>query len=258
MATVLDLAREVRHRLISKESGCLTIEYNEDRVSLPFCNGTIAVKRALFLSCFIHTPRDFHFKPTAVAGTNAGGLDASVLIEAIEAIDRKSIARAWEPYAEWRIGSRSEPDLHNTFVKDHLAGDAVSLRRLMRLTVSGSVRLEAPRVLLSDEMDQIEQAFERGHWDQVLGTEPDSQSAEIKNAYRRLARRFHPDRWATSGDMKLRDRIERTFQKISRSYTQLQKQQPPLATPQLLVGPKPKKTLWQTLMGKRGDRPLVR
>jgi hypothetical protein len=117
----------------------------------------------------------------------------------------------------------------------------------MRLTVSGSVTLEAPRISIADEMEQIEKAFVNGRWRDVLGVDHRSADSEVKKAYRKLARRFHPDRWVLSSDMKQRDRIERTFQRVSRAYMQLQSPQP--ITPQLCVGPKPTKSLWEKMSG---------
>jgi len=149
----------------------------------------------------------------------------------------------WEPYADWRIVFRLDEDLHNTFVKQHLASDSDILRRLLRLAVSGSAMLERPTILITEEMEQIEAAFTSGNWHKVLGIAHTSEKFEIKRAYRKLARRFHPDRWVTSSDMRHRDRIERTFQRVSRAYIELYR--PSQARPQLLVGPQPKKSLWE-------------
>jgi hypothetical protein len=247
MATVLELAREVRHRLVSKDTGCLTVDYPDSTVSIHMSDGTVAAERAVFLSCFSRNPVDFQFK--AMERPNPGRYvpGASLLIEAIETIDQKFLIRVWEPYAEWRIVFRLDEDLHNTFVKQHLASDSDLLRRLMRLAVSGSATLERPTILITEEMEQIEEAFISGKWHKVLGVGHTSEKSEIKRAYRKLARRFHPDRWVTSADMRHRDRIERTFQLVSRAYIELYR--PSQSKPQLLVGPKPKKSIWEKMSG---------
>jgi hypothetical protein len=247
MATVLELAREVRHRLVSRDTGCLTVDYPESTVSIHLSDGTVAAERAVFLSCFARNPVDFQFKTIKSRHPGRYVPGASLLIEAIEAIDHKFLIRVWEPYAEWRIIFRLDEDLHNTFVKQHLAADSDLLRRLMRLAVSGSATLERPTILITDEMEQIEKAFVSGNWHKVLGVGHASEKSEIKQAYRKLARRFHPDRWVTSADMRHRDRIERTFQNVSRAYIELHR--PSQSRPQLLVGPKPKKSLWEKMSG---------
>ena len=245
MATVLELAREVRHRLVSKDTGCLTVEYIDDTVSIRFRDGTVATERTIFLSCFVRNPVDFRFESMEVRDPGNSGLGASLLIEAIEALDLKSLALSWEPYAEWRITSRMDPDIHNTFVREHLTTNVGQMRRLMRLAVSGSVALEPPRVLLTDEMEQIATAFDARNWREVLGVDHGKAHSEIKQAYRKLARRFHPDRWVTSGDMKMRDRIERTFQRVSYAYAELQR--PSTTTLRLIAGTKPKHAIWKRM-----------
>ena len=247
MATVIEVAREIRHRLVSKETGCLKIEYPDGKVSIQLTDGTIAAERTGLMSCLSRNPVDFQFqlmeRPTP--GRYVPG--ASLLIEAIEAIDQKTLIRAWEPYAEWRIVFRLDEVLHNTFVKQHLTSNSDILRRMMRLAVSGSATLERPTILITEEMERIEEAYISGNWHKVLGVGHASERFEIKQAYRKLARRFHPDRWVTSADMRQRDRIERTFQRVSRAYVELYR--PRQARPQLLVGPKPKQSLWQRVSG---------
>jgi preprotein translocase subunit Sec63 len=117
----------------------------------------------------------------------------------------------------------------------------------MRLAVAGSATLERPTILIHEEMERIEEAFVSGNWHQVLGVDHASEKLEIKSAYRKLARRFHPDRWVNSGDMRHRDRIERTFQRVSRAYIELYRHSE--ARPQLLVGPKPKTSIWEKMSG---------
>lgn len=250
MATILELAREVRHRLVSKDTGCLTVDYAEDAVSIRFRDGSVASERPAFMSCFARDPVDFHFTSMEIQDPGESGLGASLLIEAIESIEPQTLVRVWEPYGDWKIGFRMDPDIHDTFVKQHLATEIGRLRRLMRLAVSGSVTLEPPVVSITDEIEKIEKAFEAGDWYQVLGVENTALEADIKQSYRKLARRFHPDRWVTSQDLKMRDRIERTFQSVSRAYTELQRPTP--VTPLRLVEKKRKKAFWERMCGLVG------
>jgi hypothetical protein len=245
MPTVLELAREVRHRLVSRHTGCLTVDYPEKSVSIHFCDGTVAPEGAVFLSCFTRNPVDFQFRTLKDRNPGRYVPGSSLLIEAIEAIDQKFLIRIWEQYADCRIVFRLDEDLHNTFVKQHLSTDSGLLRRLMRLAVSGSATIEPPTILIADEMDQIEKAFTARRWRDVLGVTHTTDAAEIKQAYRKLARRFHPDRWVNSADMKHRDRIERTFQHVSRAYIELHR--PTQSRPVLMVGPKPKKSFWEKM-----------
>jgi len=247
MATVYELAREVRHRLVSKETGCLTVEFPDSSVSIQISDGTVAADRSVLLACFARNPVDFQFTPLKSRKSGQYVPGASLLIEAIEAIEQDNLIRIWEPYADWRILFRLDESLHNTFVKQHLSTDAEVLRRLMRLAVSGTATLQRPTLLISEEMQRIQEAYAAGNWHRVLGVGHKSEKSEIKQAYRKLARRFHPDRWVTSPDMRHRDRIEKTFQNVSHAYVALYR--PRLARPQLLLGPKPKKSLWEKVSG---------
>lgn len=247
MATVLELAREVRHRLNSKDTGCLTVDYAGDTVAIYLSAGAILAGRAAFLSFFTRNPIDFRFKSMPVPNTDSPALGISLLIEAIEAIDQKFLVRSWDPHANWRIGYPKDPSIHNTFVRDHLGANTTHLRRLTRLVVSGSATLEAPNTLISDEIREIEMAFDAGNWHEVLGLRKSADAIEIKKAYRKRARRFHPDRWVTSPDAKLRDRVERTFKIIGQANSELSQSHP--AAPQRLIGPKPKIALWRKLVG---------
>jgi len=247
MATVLELAREVRLRLISRDTGCLNVEFPDQTVALYFWDGTVATEREIFLSCFARNPSDFQFKSMEIRDSKEARHGASLLIEAIEGIDPKFLVRVWEPYAEWRISFHADPEIHNTRVKDHLSNAVEHLRRLMRLTVSGSMILEPPKTSIIDEISQIDEAFESGRWHEVLGVNHTSSESDLKQAYRKLARRFHPDRWATCPDMQLRDKIERTFQSVSRAYSELQR--PSTTAILYLEGPVARKAFWQRMFG---------
>jgi len=248
MATVLELAREVRHRLNTKDSGSLYVEFAGDTSVIQMSDGFIRSGKAAFLACFKRNPIDFRFKSMTApnsTGTHEAGI--SLLNEAIEAIDDQLLTHAWESHQNWRVTYSRDSSIHNTFVRDHLGSSSSQLRRLTRLVVSGSATLEAPNTLISDEIRNIEMAFETQSWHEVLGLHESANASEIKKAYRKRARRFHPDRWVSSPDAKLRDRTEKTFKIIGRAYVELSQSRP--VQPQRLIGPKPRLAFLRKLFG---------
>lgn len=221
MATILDLARETRHRLVAKDTGCLTVDYDKDAVSIHFCDGAVTTERGAFLSCFARDPIDFRFMPMDLPpGESGAGL--SLLIEAIESIEPVSLERIWERYAEWKIEFRLDPDIHNTFVKQHVNKEAERLRRLMRLAVSGSLTLAPPRNSISDDIKRINE-INGSEWHQILGIDRLATEGEIRRAFRELATRLHPDRWVTTADFALQAQAEGAFKRASEAYNELKK-----------------------------------
>ena len=247
MASVLELAREVRHRLNTKDTGCVYVEFPGDTAVIQISDGTICTGRAAFLACFTRNPIDFRFKSMTVPHTGSPGEGISLLNDAIEAADEEALARSWDAHKNWRVAYPRDSAIHNTFVRDHLGAGSTPLRRLTRLVVSGSASLEAPNTLISDEIRDIEMAFETQSWHEVLGLHESANASEIKRAYRKRARRFHPDRWVSSPDAKLRDRAEKTFKIIGRAYVELSQSRP--AEPQRLIGPKPRLSFLRKLVG---------
>jgi DnaJ-domain-containing protein 1 len=63
----------------------------------------------------------------------------------------------------------------------------------------------------------------------VLGVENGADAASVKDAYRDLAKVWHPDRFADD-DTRLRKKAEEQFKTIHAAYTHLQEHQPPSAT----------------------------
>ena len=247
MATILELAREVRQHLVSRDTGCLLVSYPEEPVSIEFSDGSIKTNRDVFLSCFRQDPVDFNFKSTDVPPPgefSAGG--ASLLIEAIEAIDPAALSRVWEPYSDWKIGFQSDPEINNTLVSKHLEGNPERLRRLMRLATSGTVTLAPPiKSPIADEVDRICEAAEAENWRGILGVEEGAGPTDIKQAFRRLALKFHPDRWETHADPRVRDRMEQAFIHINRANREL-------SPPKPVVAPKPdRKQFLRWLFGKK-------
>jgi len=241
MATILELAREIRHRLVVKDTGCLTVDYDdEDAVSILFSDGAVTTERGMFLSCFGRDPLDFRFMAMDVpAGESGAGV--SLLIEAIESIKPVSLERIWERYADWKIEFRLDPDIHNTLVKQHINKEPERLRRLMRLAVSGSLTLEPPRDSIGDDIKRISDIAEN-EWHHILGIDRSASEGEIRRAFRKLAARLHPDRWVKTGDFALQTRAEHAFKRVSEAYTELMKPRP---IARCALPPKPETGLWR-------------
>jgi hypothetical protein len=242
MATILELAREIRHRLLAKDTGCLTVDYDAEVVAVYFCDGAVTTERKTFLSCFAQDPVDFHFMTMDVPRGESGA-GVSLLIEAIESIDSASLEAIWERYADWKIGFRLDPDIHNTLVKQHINTQTERLRRIMRLAVAGSLTLEPPRQSIGEDIQRIND-IKGNEWHQILGTDALATESEIKAAFRKLATRLHPDRWVTTGDGTLRNQAEHAFKRVSEAYNELVK---PRAVGPSALPPKPKSEngLWQ-------------
>jgi hypothetical protein len=240
MATILELAREIRHRLVAKDTGCLTVDYDKEAVSIHFSDGAVTTERGIFLSCFGRDPLDFRFRTTEVpAGEPGAGV--SLLIEAIESIAPPSLERIWERYADWKIGFRLDPDIHNSLVKQHIKQEPERLRRLMRLAVSGTLTLEPPQNTIADDVKRINE-IQGNEWQQILGVDRLAGEREIRGAFRKLAARLHPDRWVTTADLELQAQAEQAFKRVSEAYTELMKPRP---IPRAALPPKPPEGLWK-------------
>uniref|UniRef100_A0A0C9S7Z7 TSA: Wollemia nobilis Ref_Wollemi_Transcript_7129_1095 transcribed RNA sequence n=1 Tax=Wollemia nobilis TaxID=56998 RepID=A0A0C9S7Z7_9CONI len=55
----------------------------------------------------------------------------------------------------------------------------------------------------------------------VLGLKPDCSSSELRNAYKKLAMRWHPDRWSGLGNAKAAEESKKKFQAIQEAYSVL-------------------------------------
>ncbi|XP_057838705.2 uncharacterized protein LOC131048675 isoform X2 [Cryptomeria japonica] len=53
----------------------------------------------------------------------------------------------------------------------------------------------------------------------VLGLKSDCRPSELRNAYKKLAMRWHPDRWSASGNAKLAEESKKKFQAIQEAYS---------------------------------------
>ena len=221
MATVLELAREVRQLIVNRSTGRFDITFEDHLTSVDFSDGTIVTSEQVFFPCFKEESLDYSFRTMTVPPPDEHQSGAALLIEAMESIDFASLQRVWEPYREWTILFPQDPDIHNTAVQDHRDKGEGRLRRLMRFAVSGVVTLEPPTAkTVEEEIAEIRSATERGDYWQVLGVTRTATAAEIKHAYRKKARKFHPDRWHNTTDLVLKKRVEATFRDVNDCYRQ--------------------------------------
>ena len=219
MATVLELAREVRQLIVDRSTGRLDITFPDHLTSVDFSDGTIVTSDQIFFPCFKEESLDFSFRTMTVPAADEHQSGAALLIEAMESIDAESLQKVWKPYQEWTILFPQDPDIHNTMVQVHRDKGEGRLRRLMRFAVSGVVTLEPPAPkTVEEEIAEIRSATERGDYWQVLGVTRTATATEIKRAYRKKARQFHPDRWHNTPDAVLKKRVEATFRDVSECY----------------------------------------
>eukprot|EP01018_Ginkgo_biloba_P027897 Gb_35968 [translate_table: standard] len=55
----------------------------------------------------------------------------------------------------------------------------------------------------------------------VLGLKPDCSDSELRKAYKKLAMRWHPDKWSASGNSKVAEESKNRFQAIQEAYSVL-------------------------------------
>jgi hypothetical protein len=173
-------------------------------------------------------------KSSDIAPPDEFALGASLLIEAIEAIDHETLLRVWRPYSEWRIGFRNDPEIDHTVLGQHLNGHPERLRRLMRLAVSGTITLEPPpKSPITEALNRICAAAESQKWHEVLGVESNAAPHEVKRSFRALALRFHPDKWESHPDPRMRDHAEHAFCHLNRAQREMNRPKPiaPISEP---------------------------
>ncbi len=224
MATVLQLAREIRHHIVSHSTGRLKVTYPGCSRIVDFSEGTIVSAPDGVLRCFEQAPRDFSFRRMKVALPNALQSGGALLIEAMESMDSEPLRRVWEPYKDWTILLPEDPEIHDTLVSAHFDPGAGHLRRMLRLAVSGVLTLLPPDAeSMDEEMEEIRRATEgRDYW-QVLGVARSASSGELRRAYRKRVRQFHPDLWHSSGDHTRKNRVGAAFRDVCYCYEQAQR-----------------------------------
>jgi DnaJ-class molecular chaperone len=73
----------------------------------------------------------------------------------------------------------------------------------------------------TEMIDDIKTYLRMKDYYQILGVEKDADDTKIKNAYRRLAIRFHPDKNKLEGIFVTDLGAKQVFHKISNAYTTL-------------------------------------
>jgi curved DNA-binding protein CbpA len=76
-------------------------------------------------------------------------------------------------------------------------------------------------VAFLSEVDRLADGLETLDYFEVLRLEKAASPADIKAAYYRESRTFHPDRFAAAGSAELKDRIGRIYRRINEAYTVL-------------------------------------
>jgi DnaJ-class molecular chaperone len=71
------------------------------------------------------------------------------------------------------------------------------------------------------EVETLAQALDQLDYFGVLKISKDAAPAEIKSAYYRESRAYHPDRFAASPDARLRELVGRIYRRINEAYTVL-------------------------------------
>jgi curved DNA-binding protein CbpA len=74
---------------------------------------------------------------------------------------------------------------------------------------------------IGEQVREMLQRFEVANHYEVLAVPSDAQEIEIKSAYYEMARRYHPDRFASSRDSELRAQVEQLFTYITAAYAAL-------------------------------------
>ena len=161
------------------------------------------------------------FTPIQISPPDELQSGAALLIEAMESLGDRTLERVWEPYKGWKVLLPEDPDVHETDVSSHLEKGAGRLRRMLRLAVSGALTLEPPvSKSVEEEIRKIRTATGRGDYWQVLNIARSASLEDVKKAYRKRVRQFHPDRWYSNEDRALKERVEGAFRDVHYCYEQ--------------------------------------
>ncbi len=219
MVTILELAREIRHHIVNHSTGRLDLAYDDRHVFVDFSDGTVITSREVFLPCLRENPIGFEFYTREIPVPEDHESGASYLIEAMESLSPEILGAVWAPYVEWTIDLPQDPEIHRSLVGDHQAEGPGRLRRMMRLAVAGVLKLEPPALKsVEEEIVSIRQGTGRGDYWQVLGIGRTATAADVKHAYRKLVRKYHPDRWHSNENSELGERAAEAFLDVRYCY----------------------------------------
>ena len=219
MVTILDLAREIRHHIVNHSTGRLDLAYDDRHVFIDFSDGTVITSREVFLPCLRENPIGFEFYTREIPVPEDHESGASFLIEAMESLSPEIPGTVWAPYVEWTINLPQDPEIHRSRVGDHQTEGPGRLRRMMRLAVAGVLKLEPPALKsVEEEITSVRQGTGRGDYWQVLGIDRTATAADVKHAYRKLVRKYHPDRWHSNEDSELGERAAEAFLDVRYCY----------------------------------------
>ena len=222
MATILELAREVRHRIVNRSTGRLELIYSDRVRSIDFSGGTIVSGRDVLVPCFDEAPLETSFRSMKIPSPTELQDGAALFTKAMDSMDDRALWRVWEPYRNWTVLLPEDLRFHKTQVLSHLQGDGKRPRHMLDLAVSGTLTLRPPVAkTIDEEMRQIQAATARGDYWQVLNIARSASSEVVKKAYRKRVRQFHPDRWYSVEDRNLKSRVEGAFRDVYHCYEQV-------------------------------------
>ncbi len=221
MATILEMARKIRHHIVSHSTGRLELTYSHCLRSVDFSEGTIVSTREEVFPCFEEAPLEVSFHPIQIPPPDELQSGAALLIEAMESLGDRTLQRVWKPYKSWTVLLPEDPDVHETGVGTHMEKGTGRLRRMLRLAVSGALTLEPPvSKSVEEEIQEIRAATGRGDYWQVLNVARSASPEDLKKAYRKRVRQFHPDRWYSTEDRALKESVEGAFRDVHHCYEQ--------------------------------------
>lgn len=89
----------------------------------------------------------------------------------------------------------------------------------------------------------------------VLGISSDATDAEVKKAYRALAKKYHPDNYVNNP---LADLAAEKMKQINEAYDEIQKQRAAGLSSGLVGGRRRRRFLWRQRRAERGIYPCAR